>query len=132
MKLKLLSFLVFIAITSLKAQQVQTDTIQPPPGLIQVWVKPMYHDSLVSSFVIVIPIEVKLHKHVDHSEHVYVLDGAGEMTLGDKTFKIKKGDFIFIPKGTPHALKVTSHDPVKVISIQAPYFDGKDRVAVSE
>jgi mannose-6-phosphate isomerase-like protein (cupin superfamily) len=132
MKSFCLFFVIFFA-ASLKAQQVQNlDTIGTSIQHAQVWLKPMYHDSLVSSFVIVIPTEVKKHKHISHSEHVYILEGEGEMLLGDKKFKVKKGDFIFIPKGTVHALKVTSKEPVKVISLQAPYFDGKDRILVSE
>jgi mannose-6-phosphate isomerase-like protein (cupin superfamily) len=57
-----------------------------------------------------------------------VLEGKAEMTLNDKTFSIKKGDVIFIPKNSFHSVKTTSKIPLKVLSIQAPYFDGKDRV----
>jgi mannose-6-phosphate isomerase-like protein (cupin superfamily) len=59
-----------------------------------------------------------------------MLEGEGEMAVGDKKFPVKKGDIIFIPRGTVHSLKVTSPVPVKVISLQAPMFDGKDRVFV--
>ena len=31
-----------------------------------------------------------------------------------------------IKKGTPHAVKVTSIEPLKVLSVQAPEFFGKD------
>jgi mannose-6-phosphate isomerase-like protein (cupin superfamily) len=50
------------------------------------------------------------------------------MMLEEKKFEIKHGDVIFIPKNTFHSVKTTSKEPLKVISIQAPYFDGKDRV----
>jgi mannose-6-phosphate isomerase-like protein (cupin superfamily) len=50
------------------------------------------------------------------------------MTLGEDTFKIKKGDFFIIPQGMPHSVKTTSKKPLKAISIQAPKFEGKDRV----
>lgn len=71
---------------------------------------------------------MRLHKHIKHTEYVKILEGRGEMTLGDKTIKIKKGDWITIPKGTPHGVKVTSRKPMKVLSIQSPKFDGKDRI----
>ena len=127
-------FLLFLfSVVNSNAQFIQsTDTINAPNTIAQVWVKPMYHDSMASSFVIVIPVEVKLHKHLTHAEHVYVLEGAGEMVLGDKKFLVKKGDLIFIPRGTLHSVRVTSISPMKVLSVQAPYFDGKDRVAVQE
>ncbi|MFN6036950.1 MAG: cupin domain-containing protein [Bacteroidota bacterium] len=105
------------------------DTISPPDNLENVFVKPLYMDSAeVSSYLIFIKKEVKPHKHMEHAEHVYVTQGEGLMTLGDKEFKIKMGSFIFIPKNTFHSVITTSEIPLKVISIQAPYFDGKDRV----
>lgn len=116
----------------LKAQTFQSaDTIQAPGAYENIFVRPLYSDSLVSSFVIFIKKEVKLHKHATHSEHVYVLEGEGEMTLGDKKFRIKKGDVVFIPKNTAHALKTISTYPIKVVSLQSPMFDGKDRILVN-
>jgi len=52
--------------------------------------------------------EVRLHKHNYHIENVYVISGKGEFRLSDKIFQIKKGDYINIPKNTPHSVKVTS------------------------
>ena len=87
-------------------------------------------DSLVSSFIIVVKKEVKLHKHQHHSEHVLVIDGEATMRLGEKTFTIRKGDLIFIPKGTVHSVKTMGNLPLRVLSIQAPIFDGKDRIMI--
>jgi mannose-6-phosphate isomerase-like protein (cupin superfamily) len=114
-----------------KSQTNQSlDTIKAPAVYENIYSRAIGSDSLASSFVIFIKKEVKKHKHVSHSEHVYVLEGEGEMLLGEKTFKIKKGDIVFIPKNTVHALKVTSAIAMKVLSVQAPLFDGKDRVFV--
>lgn len=52
------------------------------------------------------------------------------MTLNGTEYKIKAGDYFFIPKGSLHYVKVTSAMPLKVLSIQSPFFDGKDRVFV--
>lgn len=106
------------------------DTIKAPSSFENIYNRPVSSDSLVSSFVIFIKKEVKPHKHITHSEHVYILDGTGEMMLGDKKMTVKKGDMVFIPKGTVHSLTVTSSGPVKVLSVQAPMFDGKDRIMV--
>lgn len=129
-KLMLMLAVLLLAVINGHAQQQSLDTLKAPAGHEGNFVKALYSDSLVSSFAIIIPKEVKKHKHVSHSEHVYILDGTADMVLGDKTMRVKKGDVIFIPKGTPHAVKVTSKKPLKVISIQAPHFDGKDRVPV--
>ena len=90
----------------------------------------LFSDSLASSFVIWIKKEVKPHKHLSHSEHVLILEGEGVMTIGNETFKVSQGDLLFIPKNTVHSLKTNSDKPVKVLSIQAPEFDGNDRVFV--
>ena len=131
MKQTLFTLLFAFALLTAKAQSFQfTDTIKAPANLDNIYSRPLYSDSLASSFVIFIKKEVKPHKHVFHSEHIYVLEGEGEMEVGDKKFRIQKGDIVFIHKNTRHTLRTTSQLPVKVISIQAPLFDGKDRIFV--
>jgi mannose-6-phosphate isomerase-like protein (cupin superfamily) len=115
------------------AQNFQSvDTVKAPADYENIYLRKLYSDSLVSSFVIYVKKEVKAHRHVTHSEHVYVLEGEGEMSVGDKKFPVKKGSMVFVPRNTVHSLRVTSKDPVKVISVQAPMFDGKDRVMVED
>lgn len=104
------------------------DTVRPPSDYDNIYSRHLYSDSLASSFLIFVKREVKLHKHVAHIEHVYILEGEGEMQVGLNRTNVKKGDIIFIPKNTPHSLKVTSVTPLKVLSVQSPFFDGKDRV----
>ena len=97
-----------------------------------VFVKNLSNDSLISSFYIEIQHKVAKHKHLAHSESIYVIDGEANMFLGEKEFVVRKGDFVFIPKNTPHSVKVISNVPLKVLSVQAPFFDGKDRVLLEE
>jgi mannose-6-phosphate isomerase-like protein (cupin superfamily) len=108
------------------------DTVGRKTVSDNIYNKPAFNDSLASSFCILIKKEVKLHKHLTHSEHVVVLEGEGKMTLGDKTFYIQKGDLVFIPKNTAHAVKNEGTVPLKVYSIQSPSFDGKDRVMIEK
>jgi len=93
-----------------------------------VYVKPMYSDSLSSTYAIWVKNAVKSHMHVKHTEVVTVLQGKGTMTIGGQEQKIKKGDVVIIPKGTAHSVITTSRKPLLVISVQAPQFKGKDRV----
>lgn len=111
-------------------QKKSLSVLQPSGEYDNISNQKIFTDSLVSSFVIWIKKEVKPHKHLTHSEHIYVLEGEGEMKLGSETFNIKPGDIIFIPKNTIHSLIVKSAVPVKVLSVQAPEFDGKDRVII--
>lgn len=115
---------------TLNGQHINADSIGLKTVSDNVYNKPLFGDSLASSFVIVIKKEVKLHKHLQHSEHVVVLEGLGKMILGDKNFEIKKGDVVFIPKNTAHAVKSIGKQPLKVLSVQSPNFDGKDRVFI--
>lgn len=85
-------------------------------------------DSLCSTFMIQVPHLVPLHKHAHHSENVLIVDGEGIMRLANDTFTVRKGSWVIIPKGTAHSLEVTSEQPIKVMSVQSPRFDGKDRI----
>ena len=85
-------------------------------------------DSLATSFMIWVKDTVETHKHEWHSETIYVIEGEAAMYLNDTSLIIKPGDVVFIPKNTWHAVKVNSIRPLKVLSVQSPGFDGKDRV----
>ncbi|MFI5135487.1 MAG: cupin domain-containing protein [Chitinophagales bacterium] len=89
-------------------------------------------DSNFTSTVIWIKKEVTPHYHASHTEQVYVIEGTGQMLVGNDHFDVGPGDIIYIPKGTIHALRVTSKLPMKVLSIQTPTFDGSDRVMVQK
>jgi mannose-6-phosphate isomerase-like protein (cupin superfamily) len=104
------------------------DTLKPAEDYENVYIKKMADSPNSTSFVIWIKKDVKLHKHRLHTETLYVLDGEGEMTIASEKFKIKKGDFFTVPRDTPHKVTVTSAKPLKVLSIQAPKFVGKDRI----
>lgn len=100
------------------------------PGPVHVTA--LHADSLCSSYLIRVDTEVPLHLHRAHTEHVMVLEGEGLMTLGDTVRVIKAGDIVIIPRNTPHAVKVQGHIPLRAISVQAPRFDGTDRVPLTK
>lgn len=56
--------------------------------------------------------EIQVH---DDQEAVYVVSGVGEIRIGDKFYPVGPGSAAYIPKGTPHATRRTSDEPVKVI-----------------
>ena len=127
--------IILLATCSLKSRSqtfMTTDTIGATSQSTGIYNRALFGDSLASSFCIVIKTEVKAHKHQHHSEHVFVLEGEGTMTLDGRKFTIKKGDLVFIPKNTVHAVRTTGKQALKVLSIQAPLFNGLDRVFVEE
>ncbi|MDZ4758072.1 MAG: cupin domain-containing protein [Bacteroidota bacterium] len=129
-KIILLVSVVFCSQSMIGQVVFQTDTLKMPDTISNIWIERISGDSLSSGFIIVIRNEVKTHKHLYHSEHISVLEGTGIMKLGKKSFELKPGVVVFIPKGVIHWVKTTSKIPLKVLSVQSPYFDGKDRVIV--
>lgn len=67
-----------------------------------------------------------LHIHRYHDEVIEILEGEGEVVVGDEHRTLKKGDVFFVPKGMPHALRMRC----RIMSIYAPAFDtdNPDRV----
>ena len=130
-KLAIMS-ICLIALIGFAQDIIELKDVKPTEDYENIWVKKISDDSNQTSFVIWIKESVRLHKHVDHSENIYILAGKGEMTIGERKLEVKKGDYFNIPKGTPHALNVLSSGPVKVLSIQSPQFLGKDRIFLDE
>jgi quercetin dioxygenase-like cupin family protein len=62
---------------------------------------------------------IPLHIHKDHDEIIQLLEGEGEVVIGDQKRILKRGDVFFVPKGTPHALRFGCI----ILSIYAPAFD---------
>jgi len=69
---------------------------------------------------------IPLHIHKYHDEIIQLLEGEGEVVIGDEKRNFKKGDVFFVPKGVPHALRFGC----VILSIYAPAFDtdNPDRV----
>ena len=121
---------VFLMVGKLLAQtdfHQAAENLKPKADFENVYVQKLFSDPKATGFVIWIKKSVGLHRHDFHSETVYVLKGKGTMTLGEKSFPIKAGDILFIPEGSPHAV-VVKKGVLKVLSIQAPEFDGSDRI----
>lgn len=108
---------------------VSPDTLSSS-GAQNVQVQKLYSDSLTSTFFIVIRDQIALHYHAHHTENVFVVSGKAKMQLGDRVIHIKKGDWVLIPSGTRHAVWVKGKKPLKVLSVQAPLFDGTDRILI--
>jgi quercetin dioxygenase-like cupin family protein len=136
----LVAGLALLSSTSLASPQgqepiggtAQLNNITLPESAGNLHVVPVSRDDLASAFVIFVRQRVPPHFHESHTELLYVLQGEARMTLGDKHLTLKPGVFVEIPRGTVHAVDVTSDTPLKVLSVQTPRFDGKDRHFVSQ
>ena len=61
-----------------------------------------------------------LHKHLRSEEIYHVLEGNGIVVVGEKSFKVKAGDTISIPPGTPHQIQNT-YSPIVHQSVYSFY-----------
>jgi mannose-6-phosphate isomerase-like protein (cupin superfamily) len=115
------------------AQEVRSmDQYAAPEPYENIHVQKLDEDERVSTFLIWIKDEVREHHHATHSEVVYIVEGHGSLWLGGVLHPIKAGDYVYIPAGTPHRVRVESDIAMKAISIQTPMFDGSDRVFTSQ
>jgi len=60
---------------------------------------------------------ISLQFHLRRSEFWVVLDRGLEVTVGDKVWRPKKNEEIFIPKRTPHRLRCRGREPGRVMEI---------------
>jgi mannose-6-phosphate isomerase-like protein (cupin superfamily) len=63
---------------------------------------------------------VPKHMHLNANEMQFILEGTGTIWLGDKEVKVKPGDLVVIPKGTPHGGTKPEGRPFKTIAIKTP------------
>lgn len=73
-----------------------------------------------------------LHRHTRESEAFFLLEGTMTYRAGDVIFHLGAGDFIFLPRGLPHAYRVTGNTPVRFVGFTAPggLFDLYDEVGI--
>ncbi len=126
----LLLFMSLMLSGQAHAEKQVLSEIKAPDDMENIHIVKLASDVYSTDLVIFVKKQVPLHKHVAHSETIYVLEGKGLLQLGEESFEIVSGDYIRVPKGTPHGVKVFSSIPLKIISVQAPEFFGKDRVTV--
>ena len=60
------------------------------------------------------------HIHHREDETFYLVEGELEVRLGDETISASAGDFVNIPKGTPHAFVNRGQTPAKMIATFVP------------
>lgn len=63
----------------------------------------------------------EMHSHKDLEQVVYILEGQGEVRVGDEfRGEFKAGQVLFFPPGVPHYLAPTGGGPIKCLVIYAP------------
>ena len=65
-------------------------------------------------------IATPLHRHTHEDEAFFLLDGTMTYRAGDEVFQLAAGDFIWLPRGLPHAFRVTGTSPVRFVGFADP------------
>ncbi|MEE8119820.1 MAG: cupin domain-containing protein, partial [Gammaproteobacteria bacterium] len=61
------------------------------------------------------------HSHRVNDELFYIMEGHGQVRIGNDTHNIKQGDFIGLPadSGNAHQIKNTGDQPLKVLALSS-------------
>lgn len=70
--------------------------------------------------------ETQLHRHQRTEEIYHVTAGSGLMWLGEDGFSITTGDTICIPPGTPHNVRNTGSEPLRILCCCSPAYSHDD------
>jgi mannose-6-phosphate isomerase-like protein (cupin superfamily) len=79
----------------------------------------------------VLPVGARVgrHHHLETEEVYYILQGTGQMTVGDETRAVETGDAIFIPRGHTHTLENTGQAPMLILLVCGPAYSLEDHLA---
>jgi len=64
--------------------------------------------------------KMRIHKHLNNDELVFIHKGEGRMTLDDQSIEVKTGDVVFVPRGTWHGLDNTGKENLIMIFQYTP------------
>ena len=67
-------------------------------------------------------------RHQKRSEHWYVVDGSGEVTLDGKVQLVSGGSIIQVPQGALHRISNTGSNELVFIEVQTGTYFGEDDI----
>jgi mannose-6-phosphate isomerase-like protein (cupin superfamily) len=65
-------------------------------------------------------VATPLHVHTREAEAFFLLDGTMSYQAGSTLYRLSAGYFIYLPKGVPHAFRVTGTSPVRFLGLTVP------------
>lgn len=70
----------------------------------------------------------QFHYHPNTEEIYFILEGRGQVRLGDRWYPISTGDSIPIPPGTPHQIQADEEAPLRFLCCCVPAYEHEDTV----
>jgi quercetin dioxygenase-like cupin family protein len=65
-------------------------------------------------------VATPLHRHTREAEAFFLLEGTMTYRAGEEMFELVEGSFIYLPKGLPHAFRITGDRPVRMLALTVP------------
>src|SRR4029079_10164800 len=64
--------------------------------------------------------KMRVHKHLNNDELIFIHKGEGTLTLGEEIIKVKTGDVVFVPRGIWHGLDNTGTENLLMVFQYSP------------
>ena len=64
--------------------------------------------------------KMRVHKHLNNDELIFIHKGEGTLTLDEETIKVKIGDVVFVPRGIWHGLDNTGAENLLMVFQYSP------------
>lgn len=110
---------------------IDTTGLPPPPFIDETHRETLLDgDPRTSAALVDVVGEVEPHLHRSSDEILVVLEGGGDLLVGQSWRPIGPGAFVRIPAGLPHAFVNRSASGTRAISIHVPPLRPLDRVPV--
>ena len=71
---------------------------------------------------------ISYQRHQKRSEHWYITDGTGEVTLEGKIHQVSRGSIIEVPTGALHRISNTGNVELIFIEVQTGTYFGEDDI----
>lgn len=98
-------------------------------SLIRELMHPQHHAAQQQSLAeAIVPTGVTtlLHKHRKTEEFYHILEGEGEMVLGEERFPVSIGDTVCIKPGTPHQVTAMGDKDLRFLCSCSPAYSDDD------
>jgi len=89
-------------------------------------------NSPVGFAYIAISDEVGLHTHIVTDEYYLVLEGKGNLAVGEESRIIKRNDLVYIPKNTHHSIKKIGKEDLIMLVMTYPPWTEKDEISLEK
>ena len=82
---------------------------------------PFAADKLVINTYFFSPGQVlRFHEHPSSDELFYIVEGSGQLTVGDNQVMVDSGSLVYGPANVPHGLVNSGNERIVMISVQSP------------